>query len=366
MSNTVRDTSYGNPSWLEKLGMTAALLVQLPPILAWTLLTSLFQDVNRRKNWKRVLFDKACYFISTRLNVKQMQWAMGTTRAVYVNWVREQRLPTMIEDLDDDASLLWIGERRTDRVILYFHGGAYLFSMQPHLANFWKHIQSELKEKNKDVGVAILQFSLVPTASFPTQLKQSVLALQHLISTGIDPRNIQLAGDSAGAGLILQLLSHILHPIPDVPLVSLSSPLGGAFLMSPWVSLTGTCPGGMIPDSQSDMIGADAILYWGREVLVDVPDSQIPYIEALSAPKSWFANIDTAVQRVLVTAGELECLRGGIEVFASTLGEHLKDVALDVYANGVHCEPHFAFLIKEKKSDELVLRIVEWLASGFD
>ncbi|KAG6898997.1 hypothetical protein C0993_001920, partial [Termitomyces sp. T159_Od127] len=124
--------------------------------------------------------------------MKQLQWGLGDTLGVYKDFMKGQNLPVVIDQLDENSRLLWVGERRTDRVILYFHGGAFLLPAQFFVPPFWKYVQDELKAKGKETGFAMLQYSLVPTEMFPTQLKQAVLAIQHLISMGVKPQNIQL------------------------------------------------------------------------------------------------------------------------------------------------------------------------------
>jgi hypothetical protein len=46
----------------------------------------------------------------------------GPTRATYDNFVQEAKLTPLVEDIGDDAKLLWIGPKVTDNVLLYFHG----------------------------------------------------------------------------------------------------------------------------------------------------------------------------------------------------------------------------------------------------
>lgn len=67
--------------------------------------------------------------------------------------------------------------------------------------------------------------ALVPDASFPTQLMQTVLAIQHLIESGVKPENIQLMTDSAGGNPVHQVISHIIHPVGGVPVLNLESAL---------------------------------------------------------------------------------------------------------------------------------------------
>lgn len=207
--------------------------------------------------------------------------------------------------------------------------------------------------------------ALVPTATFPTQLKQAVLALQRLISMGVDPQNIQITGDSAGANLVLQLFSHILHPFPGVPRVELSAPLRGAYLMSPWMSFT-VQTASAITNGVSDAIGDGVIASWGSHVLAGIPESQRPYLEAVKAPDTWFEKIGTVVDRILITGGDAERLRDDIITFNTQICRHHGDVQFILQKYGVHNDPQFDFMTKEKKLGELTPLIVEWFTNGFD
>lgn len=97
----------------------------------------------------------------------------------------------------------------------------------------------------------MLQYTLAPSAQFPTQLGQAAAGLRHLLEThGIRPSQLVVGGDSAGGNLTMQLLSHLLHPypgsitttgtttttIPRADPITLAEPLAGAFLVSPLVS----------------------------------------------------------------------------------------------------------------------------------
>lgn len=206
--------------------------------------------------------------------------------------------------------------------------------------------------------------ALVPTATFPTPLKQAVLALEHLISTGVSPENIQITGDSAGANLALQLISHILHPLNGVPRVELSAPLRGAYLMSPWISLSGQ-GGSLVSEDDNDIIGTKCIAEWSELVLDGIPDSQRPYIEAIKAPEAWFKNAKTVVDRVLITAGDAECLKDEIIVFADHFCRDHDGARFVMQKHGVHNDPYLDFLTMEAKVGELTPIIWDWLADGF-
>ncbi|KAK0209926.1 hypothetical protein IW262DRAFT_1281103 [Armillaria fumosa] len=136
------------------------------------------------------------------------------------------------------AAKAWIGPKRLDRVILYCHGTAcaYMMSCSGNVMTFCRYLQLEIKTHNIHVSIAILAYKLLPNNSFPTQLCEAQAAISTLLTAGAKPHNITLAGTSAGGNLILQLLGHILHPLPSVSPVP-EVCFRGVFLMSPWVSM---------------------------------------------------------------------------------------------------------------------------------
>ncbi len=66
-----------------------------------------------------------------------------------------------------------------------------------------------------------------------------MLATEHILASGVDPSNLHLVGDSAGANLLTGLLSHILHPLDTVrPIIAPKGSIKSVYLMSP-VDLSG-------------------------------------------------------------------------------------------------------------------------------
>jgi hypothetical protein len=52
-----------------------------------------------------------------------MQYLTVSTVSVYLEWVQKYNEKTLIDDLDDDANLLWFSERgTTGKVVFYLHG----------------------------------------------------------------------------------------------------------------------------------------------------------------------------------------------------------------------------------------------------
>ena len=118
---------------------------------------------------------------------------------------------------------------RTERVILYVHGGAYyVMSATTH-----RPITIALS-KYCECRVFCINYRLAPDTVFPGALLDSVYAYFRLTDDlHIPANNIVLAADSAGAGLAIALMMYLrdnAYPLPS-----------GAILMSPWVDLTLSC-----------------------------------------------------------------------------------------------------------------------------
>ncbi|KAF8903607.1 Alpha/Beta hydrolase protein [Mucidula mucida] len=126
-----------------------------------------------------------------------------------------RKLTPNIETLDNGLQIAWIGPKRTDRVALYLHGGGFTLFAPSSGLPFLHYVQEQVNKKGSPVGLAVLLYTLHPEATFPTPLREATAAVDHLINSGVAPKNLTLIGDSAGGNLILQLFSHILHRHPS-------------------------------------------------------------------------------------------------------------------------------------------------------
>lgn len=148
---------------------------------------------------------------------------------------------------------------------------------------------------------------LAPKAKYPRQLTQATALIDHLINNlSKKPSNMILIGDSAGANLITQLLSHISHPHPSVPTLHLPEKFRGVCLISPWISFDITSPS-FKKNKYKDMLTTTAGTRWSSAfMLTPWPhnDSTDFYNQAITAPKGWWDDI--MVEEILVTGGEDE------------------------------------------------------------
>jgi epsilon-lactone hydrolase len=114
---------------------------------------------------------------------------------------------------------------REDKVILYFHGGAYEYGS----ANTHRTLAARIGE-GAGVKVLLPEYRLAPEHHFPAAIEDAVEVYHWLISQEFQPKNIIFAGDSAGAGLSV---------VTALVLRDQNEPLpAGIICLSPWVDLT--------------------------------------------------------------------------------------------------------------------------------
>jgi monoterpene epsilon-lactone hydrolase len=110
------------------------------------------------------------------------------------------------------------------RVILYLHGGAYNSgSIRSH-----RSLAANIAQAAK-ARALVLDYRLAPEHRFPAPVEDAVQAYSWLLSDGVSPGQVIVAGDSAGGGLVVALLLHLRElgrPLPQA-----------GVCLSPWTDL---------------------------------------------------------------------------------------------------------------------------------
>ncbi|KAM6489322.1 Alpha/Beta hydrolase fold [Amanita muscaria] len=302
------------------------------------------------------------------MDLKRLKYVTGNTPWVYATWAKWYNLPPTVTEIGNDARLLWIGPKRMEKVILYLHGGGYVVPMQHFFASFWHYVQQELESRGVKVGIAILNYTLIPTEPFPTQLRQAVSAVEYLLSNEVQPENIQIVGDSAGGNLVLALLSHILHPLDGIPPITPTKPFAGMYMMSPWVRLStnDSDTGSNVRNDKHDVITEPVLKKLASIVLAGLPESLTSYIDPSLAPEGWFRDAHTYVERFLITAGYKESMHDDIKEFAHCFRRDNKETQFVIQPDGVHDDPYFDFLVSQPKLGLVTPVIVDWIHEGFN
>jgi acetyl esterase/lipase len=110
------------------------------------------------------------------------------------------------------------------RAVLYLHGGGYVIgSLDSH-----RHFAAEVGRAAGSRTLAI-DYRLAPEHPFPAAVDDALAAYRFLLSGGIQPVGITIAGDSAGGGLVVAAMLAIRD-------AGLPQPACG-WSISPWVDM---------------------------------------------------------------------------------------------------------------------------------
>ncbi|KAM5349683.1 hypothetical protein ACJ41O_006188 [Fusarium nematophilum] len=273
------------------------------------------------------------------LSPEHIQFVCPPTVQGYQEWIKKQNasssqqnppaspisLTPDIEQLGDTgASILWIGDRKqASKVVLFFHGGGYLAPPLPgHFTWCWEAYVKPSLGTRAPAAVAFLQYTLAPGGQYPQQLREASAALNHILQSGIEPRDIMFGGDSAGGNLAVQLSYHILHPNPDVPLVKLAHPVAGVFLVSPWVS-DRTDTASFKENETIDILYSGLIQgashYALRSEDAAPRSAEANPVLAMDGDVTWLRNLDDVTGALYITAGKQEVFRDAIVDFAEAV-----------------------------------------------
>jgi acetyl esterase/lipase len=111
-----------------------------------------------------------------------------------------------------------------DRTILYLHGGAYTFCSPATHRGLAGRIALA-----SNARVLAIAYRLAPEYPFPAALEDSLAAWHYLLEQGVSPKNLVIAGDSAGGGLTMATAISLRDKKKELP--------AALVLLSPWVDL---------------------------------------------------------------------------------------------------------------------------------
>jgi acetyl esterase/lipase len=190
--------------------------------------------------------------------------------------------------------------------------------------------------------------ALTPAAGYPIQFRQAILALQHVLKSGISPADIVISGDSAGGTLVMEVISQCLHPnssIPSMPIPSV--PFAGILAISPWVVFESNVPS--FVNDGGDNLSNRLLRYFAElllqnSVLTDtkgVPEEY--WREPLRAPPDWWRGSEKVTKHIMFIYGEREALRDDIVSFVEKVREGVSGTEMDIASVqdpiGVHIAP---------------------------
>lgn len=114
---------------------------------------------------------------------------------------------------------------RSERAILYLHGGGYVIGS----CNTHRALAGEIARES-EASVLLINYRMGPEHPFPAAVDDSVVAFEWLLNNGYKGTDIALAGDSAGGGLALATLVASRDRGLEIP--------ASGVAISPWADLT--------------------------------------------------------------------------------------------------------------------------------
>jgi epsilon-lactone hydrolase len=213
------------------------------------------------------------------------------------------------------AEWTWTPAADPARVVLYLHGGGYLFgSILSH-----RHLVAEIGRACGSRTLTI-DYRLSPENPFPAAVDDGLASYGFLLEEGFEPRHIALAGDSAGGGLVVSTLVAIRE-------AGLPQPACG-WLISPWVDMEAS--------GETFVSRADADPMVKREIIVNFAQAYLNGADPRSPLASPIYADLRGIAPLLIHVGASEVLLDDSLKLARAAGAADVSVRLEIWPEMVH------------------------------
>ena len=212
------------------------------------------------------------------------------------------------------------------RAILYLHGGGYVIGS----INTHRSLAARLS-RAAQARVLLIDYRLAPEHPFPAAVDDAVAAYRWMLSSGLKPARIGVAGDSAGGGLTVATLVAIKDAKLPIP--------GAGACLSPWVDLEG------VGDSMKTKAAVDPMVQ--KEGLVNMAQAYLAGQNPrspLAAPL--YADL-AGLPPLLIQVGTAETLLDDSNRLAERARKAGVNVTLEPWENMIHVFQMFAPMLDE-------------------
>ena len=206
-------------------------------------------------------------------------------------------------------------EAEPSRAVLFLHGGGYVSgSLDSH-----RHMigQAGREAQTRTLSLA---YRLAPEHPFPAALEDVIAGYHFLLSQGLDPKRIAVAGESAGGGLAIALLVSLRDRGIPLPACTWCS--------SPWVDLE-AIGGSMSSKASVDPLIQKAYLMELAAAYLKGADPRMPLASPLYADLR-------GLPPMLIQVGSAETLLDDSVRLAGVAGAADVRVRLEVWPDMIH------------------------------
>ncbi|KAJ4319172.1 hypothetical protein N0V94_004045 [Neodidymelliopsis sp. IMI 364377] len=182
-------------------------------------------------------------------------------------------------------------QEQPDIIVYYAHGGGFSMGSSFFYMEFLLAWVALLKAAGyRNPALFALEYTLVPDATYPTQLHETLAGYRYVLSLAQSSTRIVVGGDSAGATLMLSFLLYLTehaelrHQRP-----------GLAIMISPWVTIVSRNN----RNTASDFLNSNSLEQYGRQYIGKKASTDDPMVSPghckdarkwaeASPEKSWY------------------------------------------------------------------------------
>lgn len=242
----------------------------------------------------RERLDRLSRFLKRALRVSA---EATTVNGLYAEWLRPKAAPE-------------------GKVLLYFHGGAYLVgSCQTH-----RQLVSHIARAAR-INALVPEYRLAPEHPFPAAIEDAVGVYRSLLAQGFKPSDIYIAGDSAGGGLTIATLLSLRHAAVPLP--------AAAVLLSPFLDVTASGESAVTRAGQDPWFDAKEVVVVADNYCRGGEDLKHPLVSPV------FANV-AGLPPTFIQVGDDEILLSDSTRFAEKMKAAGLDVEIEIWPEMWH------------------------------
>ncbi|MFC1860774.1 alpha/beta hydrolase [Chloroflexota bacterium] len=212
------------------------------------------------------------------------------------------------------------------RIVYFFHGGGYVLGSINTHREWISRLSRAARAK-----VFAIDYRLAPENPFPAAVDDAVTAYCWMISTGVDPAKLVIAGSSAGGGLVVSTMVSLRDAGVKLP--------AAGVCISPWADLE--CASASITDDvpKDERIVVENLLRMAKAYLGDA-DPRTPLASPINANLS-------GLPPLLIQVGTAEGLLDDANCLAERARAQGVDVTLESWEDMIHVWHSFAAVLPE-------------------
>lgn len=236
------------------------------------------------------------------------------------------------------AEFATAADSRSGRTVIYLHGGGYVLGS----LNTARPFSAELARAT-GAQVLSVDYRVAPESAYPAALEDSVAAYRYLLDLGVDPGDIALCGDSAGAGLAVATMVVLRETAEGLP--------AACVCLSPWTDLE--MPG------RSYQANADRDPQVSRALLAEMASAYAAGEDLSTALISPVHADLTGLPPILIQVGAAEGMLDDGLAFAERAAACGVDVTTRVWPDMTHVWQMYAPRLPEGR--DALREIADWL-----